>query len=256
MRTLAVLSSLTLFGLTLTTAQAQSDYSIPSGAPDHIRAAVEASARTDEQRARDAGRKPAHTLTLAEIAPGDRVLELGAFGHYYTTLLVEAVGREGHVYMVDMPWIEPFGGEPARAFDASHDNATFTQAHYNEMTLPSNLDSAISVLFYHDLLREAEDQQVDTTDMNARIYAALKPGGTYLVIDHNAEEGSGWRDAMTLHRIDKQTIIAEVTAAGFELVHDSPALAHSEDDRTLNMRAPEIRGMTDRAVLLFRKPVM
>jgi predicted methyltransferase len=256
MRRITVLSSWMLLGLTLTTAQAQDDYTIPAGTPDAIRAALQAGTRTDEQRARDAGRKPAHTLTLAEIAPGDRVLELGAFGHYYSTMLVEVVGRDGHVYMVDMPWIEPFGGEPARAFDAAHDNATFMQAHYNQMDLPQGLDSAMIVLFDHDLLREAEDQQVDTTDMNARIYAALRPGGTYLVIDHNAEAGSGWRDAMTLHRIDKQAIVAEVTAAGFELVHDSPMLSNVEDDHTVNMRAPEIRGMTDRAVLLFRKPAM
>lgn len=256
MRRITVLSSLTLLGLALTAAKAQDSDTIPAGTPDHIRAAVQAAARTDEQRARDAGRKPAHILTLTEIAPGDRVLELGAFGHYYTTMLVEAVGREGHVYMVDMPWIEPFGGEPARAFDAAHANATFTQSHYNEMTLPSDLDSAMMVLFYHDLLREAADQRVDTTDMNRRVFEALRPGGTYLVIDHNAEDGSGWRDAMTLHRIDKQAIIAEVTAAGFELAHDSPVHANAEDDRTTNMRAPEIRGMTDRAVLLFRKPAM
>lgn len=251
--------TMTLFTLLLagpmSMARAQDPYDIPPGTPTHIRLAVESSARTDQHRARDAGRKPAHILTLAEIAPGDRVLELGAFGHYYTTLLAEAVGDDGHVYMVDMPWIEPFGGEGARAFDAEHDNASFTQVHYNEMELPSDLDSAMIVLFYHDLMRESADQTVDTADMNARVFEALRPGGTYLVIDHKAEDGSGWRDAMTLHRIGGEAIIEEVTAAGFELVHDSPVLANPNDDRTSNMRAPEIRGMTDRAVLLFRKPV-
>ena len=59
---------------------------------------------------------------------------------------------------------------------------------------------------------------------------------------------------MSLHRIDKQAIIDEVTAAGFELVEDSDLLANPDDDRTLNMRDAAIRGRTDRAVLVFRKP--
>lgn len=255
MRTTLRLSSLTLMGLLGTIAQAQdAAYTIPGDVPAHIRAAVESNARSDEQRARDVGRKPAQILALTDIEPGNRVIEFAAFGHYYTTMLAEAVGDDGHVYMVDMPWIEPFGGDGARAFDAAHDNATFTQVHYNEADLPNGVDAALMVLFYHDLKREAADQTVDTADMNRRIYETLRPGGTFLVVDHKAEDGSGWRDAMTLHRIDAQTIIDEVTAAGFELAVDSDVLANEDDDRTVNMRAPEIRGMTDRAVLVFRKP--
>jgi predicted methyltransferase len=234
--------------------RANEGYTIPSDTPANIRRAVESSARTPEQRARDASRRPAEVLTLAGIEEGDRVIEFASFGHYYTTLLAEAVGSSGHVYMIDMPWIEPFGGEGARAFDAAHDNATFTQVHYNEADLPGDVDTAIMVLFYHDLLREAADQTVDTADMNARVFDALKPGGTYLIVDHKAQDGSGWRDASTLHRIDAQAVIDEVTAAGFELAADSDVLANPDDDRTLNMRDPSIRGGTDRAVLVFRKP--
>ena len=244
-------------GIALGFAQAgaqESGYMMPAATPGNIRAAVESSARTEQQRARDAGRKPAEVMTLAGIGTGDDVIEFGSFGHYYTTMLVEAVGDRGHVYMVDMPWIERFGGEPARAFDAAHDNATFHQVHYNEMELPAGADAAMMVLFYHDLRREAADESVDTADMNARIFEALRPGGTFIVIDHKAADGSGWRDAMTLHRIDAQTIIDEVTAAGFELAENSSLLANPGDDRTLNMRDPSIRGATDRAVLVFRKP--
>jgi predicted methyltransferase len=211
---------------------------------------VESPARSAEQRARDADRKPAETMMLAEIAEGERVIELASFGHYYTTMLVEAVGRTGQVYMIDMPWTDRFGGEGARAFDAAHENATYTQVNYNQANLPQNVDAVLNVLFYHDLTRD----QVDTADMNRRIFAALKPGGIYLVIDHKAEDGSGWRDAETLHRIDPATIRTEVTAAGFQLAQDSNLLANPADNRKESMRAPAIRGKTDQAVLVFRKP--
>jgi predicted methyltransferase len=222
--------------------------------PANIQRAVTSSERSAEQKARDADRKPAETLMLAEIAEGERVVELGAFGYYWTPMLVEAVGPTGQVYMVDMPWTDRFGGEAGRAFDTAHANATYTQAHYNQMQLPQNVDAVMIVQFYHDLKRENPSESVDTADMNRKIFAALKPGGIYLVIDHNAENGSGWRDVSTLHRIDPAVIKSEVTAAGFELAADNALLANPADDRKQAIRAEGIRGKTDQAVLVFRKP--
>ena len=248
---IAAVSGLIL-GATLT--MAQDAYMVPADTTANVKRAVESGARTDEQRARDSLRKPGEILTLAGIEEGDYVIEFAALGHYYTTMLVDAVGSNGHVEMVDMPWTDRFGGEPARAFAAEHNNATFTQVHYNEADLPDDVDVVTMVLFYHDLLRESAEQSVDTADMNARVFAALKPGGTYLIVDHKAEDGSGWRDVGTLHRIDAQSIIDEVTAVGFELAVNSDLLANPADDRTLGMRDPAIRGSTDRAVFVFRKP--
>jgi predicted methyltransferase len=249
-----VLVSLAIcFGTAL--AQDAPSYAIPPGTPDNIRLAVMSGERGSEQTSRDALRKPAEILTLAGIDSGDRVIEFASFGHYYTTLLTAAVGPSGHVYMIDMPWTERFGGEGARAFDAAHDNATYIQAHYNQVALPQSVDAVMSVLFYHDLKRESAEESVDTADMNARVFAALRPGGSYLIVDHKADGGSGWRDAGTLHRVDPQTIIDEVTAAGFELVLSSNLLANPGDDHSLNVRDASLRGRTDRAVLLFRKPL-
>ena len=90
-----------VFGATLATAQ--DSYVVPAVTPANIKRAVESDARTDEQRARDPLRKPAEILMLAGIEEGDHAIEFAAFGHYYTTLLVDAVGTDGHVEMVDMP---------------------------------------------------------------------------------------------------------------------------------------------------------
>jgi predicted methyltransferase len=251
MRSIAAAAILSAGVSGIAAAQGSADrYIVPADAPANIRRAVESRERTAQERARDAGRKPAEIMTLAGIRAGDRVVEFASFGNYYTKMLVEAVGDRGHVYMVDMPWTDRFGGQAARAFDSAHANATYTQVDYNEMNLPSNVDVAMMVLFYHDLVQG----DVDTADMNRRIFAALKPGGTFLVVDHEADSGAGWRDAATLHRIDTGVIRNEVGAAGFELAVDSDLLANPNDDHKLNMRDPAIRGNTDRAVLVFRKP--
>ncbi len=104
-------AALALVVLDPAAAQAPAAYRVPAAAPANIKRAVESPARPADQRARDADRKPAETLMLAEIAEGERVVELAAFGHYWTNMLVEAVGSSGQVTMVDMPWTDRFGGE-------------------------------------------------------------------------------------------------------------------------------------------------
>lgn len=215
-----------------------------------IQAAVNSAERSAEHRARDVARKPAEILALSGIEPGDRVIEIAGFGQYYTTMLSEIVGPTGKVDVFDLPYTEAFGGEAAHAFASAHANTDYHLVDYNVTEFPSDVDVIFNVLYYHDL----GPQQIDTAAMNAKLFAALKPGGVYLIIDHKAEDGSAWRDAATIHRMGVETIVEEVTAAGFELTVDSDLLANPDDDRQAMVFAPDARGATDRAVFVFTKP--
>lgn len=225
-------------------------YVIPPGTPANVRRAVESPDRTAEQRARDYHRKPAEILALSGIKEGDQIVEIASFGQYFTTMLSAAVGPSGHVEMLDLPYTGEMAGAASRAFVEKHPNATYRLENYNEVTLPQNLDSVWMVLYYHDL----KPQGIDTAAFNRKIFNALKPGGIFLVIDHKAEDGSGWRDAGTIHRMGVDTIKQEVLAAGFELKQESDLLANPADDRTKMVFAPGTRGTTDQALFIFRKP--
>ena len=225
-------------------------YTLPANTPAHIRRAVESPERSAEQRARDFYRKPAEILTLAGIEEGDHIIEIAAFGQYFTTMLVAAVGPTGHLDMYDLPYTERFAGPASREFDEKHANAGYHQEDYNDVSFPQNVDAVYNVLYYHDL----KPQGVDTAALNRKLLAALKPGGIYLVIDHKAESGSAWRDAATIHRMGVETIKEEVLAAGFELALESDLLANPNDDRTQMVFAPGTRGTTDQAFYIFRKP--
>ena len=221
-------------------------------APDYVQAAVASPDRPATDVARDATRHPDKVLALSGVKPGDHVVEFAGFGQYYTRMLSDIVGPSGSVDVYDLPYTDRFAGDPSRAFAAAHDNVTYHQGDYNEAALPQNADVVFNVLYYHDL----EFNGIDVPALNAKIYAALKPGGRFLVIDHKAEDGSGRRDAQTIHRIDVDVIRQEATAAGFELEVDSDLLAHPEDDRTLMVFDENIRGLTDRALFVFKKPEM
>ena len=75
-----------------------------------------------------------------------------------------------------------------------------------------------------------------------------------MVLDHSAAPGSGTRDVDTLHRIDAETVKAEVIAAGFVLDDESPLLANPDDARTAAVFDPSIKGRTDQFILRFKKP--
>lgn len=239
------------FGLAALTTVAQ-DYTVPASAPAYIKRAIEAAERPAEQKAIDAARKPAETLMLAGLQEGDHIAEITSFGQYYSAILSAAVGPNGKVDMYDMPYMETINQATAKgkAFSDAHPNTTYTVVHYNDIQLGTDLDAVYNILYYHDL----QPLEVDTAAMNKKILSALKPGGVYFVIDHKAEDGSGWRDAGTIHRMAKQTIVEEITAAGFVLETDSDLLANPQDDRSKMVFAPDTRRHTDQAVLVFRKP--
>jgi predicted methyltransferase len=225
-------------------------YTLPSGTPPYIRAAIADPARTAEQRARDANRKPAELLEMSGIRPGNTVVEFASFGQYFTTFLSDIVGPKGKVYMYDLPYTDKRAGEASRAFVAAHPNSQYQLVDYNTVELPQKVDEVFMVLYYHDLFIN----HIDTASLNKRIFDALKPGGTFLVVDHNAKPGSGTTDTAKLHRIDPEVIAKEVTAAGFKLVKRSNLLAHPGDDHSQLVFAAALRGLTDQTVFVFRKP--
>ena len=116
-------------------------YVVPANAPAHVRRAIASPDRTAEQRARDYHRKPAEILILSGLEEGDKIVEIAAFGQYFTTLLLAAIGSSGHVDMYDLPYTERFAGPASREFDAKHANAVYHQESYNEAALPQNVDS-------------------------------------------------------------------------------------------------------------------
>jgi predicted methyltransferase len=96
---------------------------------------------------------------------------------------------------------------------------------------------------------------VDVTVFNKKVFAALKPGGVYVVLDHAALAGSGIGATATLHRIDPARVRSDVLAAGFELDAESSILANPRDDHTKSVFDPSLRHHTDQFLYRFKKPL-
>ena len=227
--------------------------------PKAIASAVADPARPAADRERDADRKPAECVAFAGLKPGQSVVDLIPGGGYFTRIFSGVVGPKGHVYAVappkrpDAPADRP---EPAAAVkqiaaDAHYANVNVSVEKVAELALPRNVDLVWTSQNYHDVHNVAN---IDVGAFNKAIFAALRPGGTYIVIDHAAEPGSGLRDTSTLHRIDPEAVKNEVTAAGFQFVGSSDVVHSAADDHKLAVFDKSLHDKTDRFVLKFRKP--
>ena len=216
-----------------------------------------ASGRSDEDKARDAARRPAEVLDFLGIGAGMTVMDLLASGGWYTEVLSVAVGPEGTVYAQNPPMLLGFNDNAydkaitARLADNRLPNVIRVDRDEGETGLePGSLDAALTALNLHDRHNFGSDE--DVAILLAAVRDLLKPGGVLGVIDHYGDPD---RDNTQLHRLNVATALPIIEAAGFE-IESSDLLRNPDDDRTIMVFDPAIRGKTDRVLYKLTKPAV
>ena len=234
----------------------EADSARAEGMASELTTALANAGRSEGDRARDAGRKPAEIVSFLGIKPGMTVMDLIAAGGYYTEVLSVAVGPQGTVYAQNPKAVLEFreGANDkaltARLADNRLANVQRMDKEIRDLGLaPQTLDAAFTALNFHDVYNRGGAEA--TAGMLAVVSAALKPGGVLGIIDH---VGNPDADNAALHRIQEELVVKAVTDAGFVVEAKSDILRNSTDNHTLPVFGPEIRGKTDRFVLRLRKP--
>ncbi len=228
-----------------------------AAAPAGVTAAIADKNRPAEDTARDADRKPAAMIAFAGIKPGMVVVDLIPGKGYFTRIFAGVVGPTGHVYAYE-------GSEFDAAFKKrnievptgtvpNYPNATYIHAPAVKMDVPQLADVVWTSQNYHDL-HDPFAGPVDMPAFNKAVYAALKPDGVFVVLDHAAAPGSGLAATDTLHRIDPAAVKKEVMAAGFKFAGESKVLRNPADDHSKLVFDKSIRGHTDQFIYKFVKP--
>jgi len=204
--------------------------------------------------------KRSELVRFARVDVGSTVIDVYPSSGYWTRLFSDVVGPEGRVFSLVPGEVADFKSDPvgmmrALAREPGRENVQAVSADLvavAEVTPPA--DVLWMHLFYHDLHTALMQKKGGTAaEFNRAIYERLKPGGSYVIVDHAAAAGSGTRDTQALHRIDPASVRKEVEAAGFALDATSNMLANEDDPRSIKVFDPSIKGKTDRFVYRFVK---
>ena len=205
--------------------------------------------------------KQSELIRFATVAAGDTVIDVYPGSGDWTRIFSDVVGPEGRVYSFVPAEVAHFTNDPlgqmrTLAQEPGRDNVSAISADVvavAEATKPA--DVVWMHLFYHDLhtaLMQAKGATADA--FNRAVYARLKSGGRYIIIDHAAAKGSGTSDTRSLHRIDPALVVEEVQVAGFVLDAKSAMLANVDDAHAIKVFDLAIKGKTDRFAYRFIKP--
>lgn len=220
-----------------------------------LEAALQNPSRSDADKARDAGRKPAEVLNFLGIGDGMTVLDLMASTGYYTEVLSLAVGETGKVYAQNPPsFLQWNDGLYDKALTERLANDRLANVERLNANLADtglaegSLDAAFTALNFHDIYNGNPDAGLQALK---DLLPLLKPGGILGMIDHRGDADA---DNAKMHRMNLDLAIAAAEQAGFELAGQSDILTNSDDDHTKGVFDPAVRGKTDRFLVKFTKP--
>jgi predicted methyltransferase len=203
--------------------------------------------RSAADRTNDERRRPVDMLSFIGVRPGMHVLDVSAGGGYTTELLARAVGPQGVVY-AQTP--KPSPRLIDRLKSPALNNVVLVQRKFDD-PVPAEargLDLVTLMFNYHDFGHFG----VDRASLNRAVFAALKPGGMYVVADHAGRPGTGISESGTLHRVEETLVRQEVEAAGFRLAEQGTFLRNPADPR--DRETPDPPQPKDEFVLKFVRP--
>lgn len=228
-----------------------------SADPDvRLNATLNSETRTQGDRDRDQRSRPAEVLEFAELKENMSVLDLLSGDGYYSELMASVVGPGGRVYMHNN---QGYIGLQLKAIRRLRGNRLPNVEPYvreisDIMLADESVDLVLMNLVYHDLYYLNNGWEVSADQVFDVILRVLKPEGVLLVVDHDSVRGSGNALAATLHRIEADYAITDITRRGFVFDGSSSMLQNPDDDRLGSVFDPAIRGVTSKFVLRFVKP--
>ena len=217
--------------------------------------------RAEANRDKDEARRPADMLAFISLGSGDIVLDYGSGGGYWAELFSIEVGDDGRIYAHHRPG-ERFESrkEALTAQFAPFGNIELLPVGSGEpLSLEDNSVNTVMLSYIYHHLHYAEDSgevfPANSAALLAEFSRVLKPGGTFIVIEHVAIDGSTRADSAGWHRTPPDTAKADITGAGFEFADEAPDLYKNPDDDLMNVwYETGLSGKTTTFVHKYRKP--
>ncbi len=185
------------------------------------------------------------------------MLELVPGTGWYSRLLAPALAEKGEFYV----------GVGTRRFLAAQAKESIlkpvkvvakdTKFNYNEELKGTEITNVDLQHTDYDAILTFRNYHNFTIDsrmaLNDKVFAALKPGGIYGVVDHTRRHMQG-DDNENGRRVDPVLAIKEIQQAGFEFVDYSDLHYRLDEELRYEVGRKSVTGNTDRFTFLFKKP--
>lgn len=222
-----------------------------------VQAAMDMDHRTDADRARDRNRRAPQALEFMGLKDDMRVFEFAPGGGWYTKILAPVLKDKGQLSVgYAKEWLTDLEGlttEPELKavrqvdLDMGWDEDKLAYVFEGMDFKTDDLDMFLNIRAYHNLHGE------ERMEFNQAVFESLKPGGSYVVIDHTRrhmqpDNYENWR------REDPVTVLVEIQQAGFELEKSSDMFYKPDDNLEYEVGRKTVTGNTDRFFFVFKKP--
>ena len=167
---------------------------------------------------RDTDQQPAQVIETLGLQPGLSVADIGAGSGYFTRRFVQAVTEKGKVYAVDV----------------ERDMLQYAKDSINRMPIPSTVEfilaqpdnpqlptQSVDVVFLCNVYHHLNDRPA----YFSHVRPSLKPGGRVAVIDFYHDARSGDIGFPRKHLVARDTVVEEMSKAGFQLTREHTFLA-------------------------------
>lgn len=168
-----------------------------------------------EREGRDKEEKPEVVMAAMELQPGQTVAEIGAGTGYFSRRIAKVIGPTGKVLAVDIqaPMLDLLKEYAAK--EGVRNITPILGTETDPRLPPHGVDRILMVDVYHEF------QQPEP--MLAHIRDSLAPGGTVTLVEYRAEDDSA-AHILKEHRMTAEQVLAEWTAAGFQLANQIETL--------------------------------
>ena len=201
-----------------------------------LRAAVDASTRSETNRARDVYRHPYETLAFFGVRPSDTVVEIWPGGGWYTEILAPYLASGGGTLYVAAPdWGRSGITKLQQANPAVYGSlrvVDFPTFDGKAAEVPNG--SADAVLTFRNVHNwrmgyRRPDKQDYSAEAFRQIYAMLKPGGVLGIEDHRLPESADSERERSSGYMKTSTVVRLAESAGFKLAAASEVNSNPRD---------------------------
>lgn len=199
-------------------------------------AALTGDNRSADNRARDDSRHPQQTLTYFGLTAGMTVAEIAPGGGWYTEILAPLMKDNGKYYAAHYSANGPGGyyrkslGKYLQKLGENNDvyGAVIVTAlqppSQTSIAPPGSVDLVVAFRNVHSWMRADSAEQT-----LAAIYGALKPGGTFGVVQHRAKAGASIESMKKSGYVTERHVMALAETAGFIFAGSSDINANPKD---------------------------